>query len=54
MVLTLGMATSSILGPVGWGLMRYRTSPTTLNQLLGSDAATLFVVGPWPRCCCTD
>lgn len=26
--------------------MRYRTSPTTLNQLLGSDAAALFVIAP--------
>ena len=45
-LLTLGIATTSILGPVGLGLMRYRTSQTTLNQLLGSDAASLFVVAP--------
>ena len=28
-VLAIGLGTSSILGPVGLGLMRYRTSPTT-------------------------
>ena len=44
--LALGVAANSILGPVGLGLMRYRTSATTLNQLLGSDAAALFVVVP--------
>ena len=40
------MATSAVLGPLGLGLMTYRTSPTTLNQLLGSDAALLFVGAP--------
>ena len=45
-LLALGIATSSILGPFGLGLMRYRTSHTTLNQLIGSDAATLLVVAP--------
>ena len=45
-MLAVGSATTSVLGPVGLGLMRYRTSPTTLNQLLGSDAASLFVVAP--------
>ena len=44
--LGFGMATSSLLGDFGFGLMRYRTSPTTLNQLLGSDAAALLVIAP--------
>lgn len=44
--LGLGIAVSSMLGDLGFGLMRYRTSPTTLNQLLGSDAAALFVIAP--------
>jgi hypothetical protein len=44
--LGFGMATSALLGNVGFGLMRYRTSPTTLNQLLGSDAAALLVIAP--------
>lgn len=45
-VLAIGLGTSSILGPVGLGLMRYRTSPTTLNQLVGADLATLFLLVP--------
>jgi hypothetical protein len=45
-VLALGIATSSLLGPLVLGLMRYRTSPMTANQLLGSDAASLFVIAP--------
>ena len=35
-----------MLGDFGFGLMRYRTSPTTLNQLLGSHAAALSVIAP--------
>jgi hypothetical protein len=45
-VLALGGAAASLLGPLGFDLMHYRTSATTQNQLLGSDAAALFVVGP--------
>lgn len=44
--LGLGLASASLLGPMGFGVMEYRTSPTTLNQLLGSDTAALFVVAP--------
>lgn len=44
--LALGMAAVSLLGPYGLGLLRYRTSATTLNQLVGSDAAALLVVAP--------
>ncbi|GGM21306.1 hypothetical protein GCM10011608_02470 [Micromonospora sonchi] len=40
------IAAAALVGPLGLGLMRYRTSDTTLNQLLGSDAAALFVVAP--------
>jgi hypothetical protein len=39
-------AGGSLLGPLMLGLIRYRTSPTTLNQLLGSAAAALIVVAP--------
>jgi hypothetical protein len=46
LALATGMATASVLGPVMTGVMEYRTSPTTLNQLLGSDAAALFVIAP--------
>ncbi|GAA4580155.1 hypothetical protein GCM10023176_59170 [Micromonospora coerulea] len=42
----LAIATASLVGPLGLGLLTYRTSDTTLNQLLGSDAAALFVVAP--------
>jgi hypothetical protein len=45
-LLALGMAVSAVLGPLVLGLLQYRTSPTTLNQLEGSDAAVLFVVAP--------
>src|SRR5690606_22202504 len=44
--LALGMATTSLVGPVGWGLLRYRTSPTTLNQLVGADTAVLVLIAP--------
>ncbi|MCI4064492.1 hypothetical protein MRQ36_18555 [Micromonospora sp. R77] len=44
--LALAMATTSLVGPLGLDLLHYRTSPTTLHQLLGSDAAALFVVVP--------
>jgi hypothetical protein len=45
-LLALAMAVSAALGPLVLGLLRYRTSPTTLSQLEGSDAAVLFVVVP--------
>jgi hypothetical protein len=44
--LAAAVAATSLVGPLVLDLMRYRTSPTTLNQLLGSDAAALFVVAP--------
>src|SRR5688500_5903974 len=45
-LLALGMAITSLAGPLVLGLMEYRTSSTTLSQLLGSDAATLLVIAP--------
>ena len=45
-LLAAGMAAVSLLGPLGTGVMRYRTSETTLNQLLGSDLAALGLVAP--------
>jgi hypothetical protein len=45
-LLALALAVSSLLGPLVLGVLVYRTSPTTLNQLLGSDAAILFVIAP--------
>jgi hypothetical protein len=44
--LAAGMAAAAALGPLVLGLMTYRTSPTTVNQLEGSDAAVLLVVAP--------
>lgn len=44
--LATAIAATSLVGPLVLDLMRYRTSPTTLNQLLGSDAAALFVIAP--------
>ena len=44
--LAVGMEATATLGPLVLGWMTYRTSPTTLNQLEGSDAAVLFVVAP--------
>ncbi|SCE69845.1 hypothetical protein [Micromonospora mirobrigensis] len=44
--LALAMAATSLVGPLGLGLMRYRTSPNTLHQLLGSDLAALVAVAP--------
>ena len=40
------VATTALLGPWGLGIIRYRTSPTTLNQIVGADAAALVVVAP--------
>ena len=45
-VLGVTMAATSVLGPVALGAMVYRTSPTTLNQLVGSDTAILIVIAP--------
>lgn len=44
--LGVALAAASLLGPLGLEVLDYRTSPTTLNQLLGSDAAALFVIAP--------
>jgi hypothetical protein len=40
------VATTALLGPWALGVIRYRTSPTTLNQVVGADAAAFFVVAP--------
>lgn len=45
-LLGTAVAVTSMLGPLVLDLMRYRTSATTLNQLLGSDAVALCVVAP--------
>jgi hypothetical protein len=45
-VLAALLAAAALIGPLVLGAVVYRTSPTTLNQLLGSDAAVLAVVAP--------
>jgi hypothetical protein len=45
--LAAGVTTTSVLGPLILGAIRYRTSPTSLNQIVGSDAAGLFLVAPF-------
>ncbi len=46
LLLGLGIATASVLGPLGTGALAYRTSETTLNQIIGGDLAGLAVVAP--------
>ncbi|MEV4280058.1 nitroreductase/quinone reductase family protein [Actinoplanes xinjiangensis] len=47
-LILLGTAVASVamLGPLVSGVLRYRTSPTSLNQIIGGDAAALAVVAP--------
>lgn len=45
-VLAVGISTASLLGPLVTGLLAYRTSDTTLNQVVGGDLAGLVVVAP--------
>lgn len=44
--LALGMAVVAVLGPLWAGVLVHRTSATTVNQLVGADAAGLLVVAP--------
>jgi len=45
-VLGVGVAVASVLGPLVLGVLRYRTSDTTLNQIMGGDMAGLVMVAP--------
>jgi hypothetical protein len=47
-LLALGatVATVAVLGPLVLNVLRYRISPTSLNQIIGGDAAALTVVAP--------
>ncbi|MEJ3748929.1 hypothetical protein WEI85_37365 [Actinomycetes bacterium KLBMP 9797] len=40
------VAANALLGPLVTEVIRYRTSDTTLNQVIGADAAALAVVAP--------
>jgi hypothetical protein len=44
-LLGTGIAAAAVLGPLVLGVLVYRTSPTTLHQIAGGDAA-LCVVAP--------
>jgi len=46
LVLGTAVATVAVLGPLVLNVLRYRTSPTSLNQIIGADAAALTVVVP--------
>lgn len=45
-VLAAGMTTTALLGPLGWELLRYRTSDLALSQITGGDLAVLVVAVP--------
>lgn len=45
-LLGTAVAAVAVLGPLVSGVLRYRTSPTSLNQIIGGDAAALAVVAP--------
>jgi hypothetical protein len=46
MLLAAAVAVGVVLGPLVFDVLRYRTSPTSMNQIVGGDAATLVVVVP--------
>ena len=45
-LLAIAVATVAALGPLVFGVLRYRISATSLNQIIGGDAAALTVVVP--------
>ncbi|MET0415330.1 MAG: hypothetical protein ABW022_04855 [Actinoplanes sp.] len=45
-LLGTAVAAVAVLGPLVSGALRYRTSPTSLNQIIGGDAAALAAVAP--------
>lgn len=45
-VLGVVVAAVAVLGPLMTGAIRYRTSATTLNQIVGGDVAALLLVAP--------
>ena len=46
LVLAAAVATVAALGPLVFGVLRYRISASSLNQIIGGDAAALTVVVP--------
>jgi hypothetical protein len=45
-LLGAAIAVVAVLGPLVFDLLRYRTSATSMNQIIGGDAAVLMVVAP--------
>jgi hypothetical protein len=45
-LLAAAVAVVAVLGPLVLDVLRYRTSATSMNQIVGGDAAALFVVVP--------
>ncbi|SCE66922.1 hypothetical protein GA0070607_0176 [Micromonospora coriariae] len=45
-LLAAAVAAVVVLGPLVFGVLRYRTSATSMNQIIGGDAAALIVVAP--------
>jgi hypothetical protein len=45
-LLGAAVAAVAVFGPLVFDLLRYRTSATSMNQILGGDAAALVVVAP--------
>jgi hypothetical protein len=45
-LLAAAVAVVAVLGPLVLNVLRYRTSATSMNQIVGGDAATLMVVVP--------
>ncbi|HEX8627736.1 MAG TPA: hypothetical protein VF755_06150 [Catenuloplanes sp.] len=46
LLLGAAVAVVAVLGPLMFKLLRYRTSATSVNQILGGDAAVLLIVVP--------
>ena len=47
MTLGAALATNSLLGPLATDVIQYPLSLTLLNQTIGLEAVSLFVVAPW-------
>ena len=45
-LLAAAVAVVAVLGPLVFDVLRYRTSATSMNQIVGGDAAAVFVVVP--------
>jgi hypothetical protein len=50
LVLAAGLLLNTVVGPLVLGLVDYPISSTMLNQLLGLELVTIFLVVPWTVC----